>query len=317
MNRAIGLLAAGLCLSAGARAGDLDPSSAPMPTMVTLEELNASSRDPRTSILPDGTSTFVIGAPGSYVLAGNVTMTAAATAIRIEASQVTLDLNGFTLAGAGSGSAGFGVDQASGTSAVVRNGFVRDCGDGGIRLGDGGRVSDVSVETSGGPGISVGSGSRATDCVVVSNSGAGIVADAECVVGGCESRSNGGDGIMAGAGCVVVNNLVRVNEGDGIEAEGGCSIRENQVTTAKEMDTVAIRLLTGFSRVDGNAITSALVGVDASVSTQDLVVRNSFADVDAVDPIALGTLTRAGIVLTGLSGNFTASEPWANFKLDN
>jgi hypothetical protein len=79
------------------------------------------------------------------------------------------------------------------------------------------------------------------------------------------------------------------------------------------MDTAGIRVVGEFSRVDGNQSTTALTGVDASASSQDLVVRNSFADV--TEAIATGTLTRAAVVLRGLSEVFTTSEPWANLEL--
>src|SRR5690606_8297132 len=87
-----------LCLGCIATAGSLNPPpGAPAPTMKTLSEV-----EPRTPIhaasLP-----LTITSPGSYYLAENIRVTAeddvTTAAIIIESGNVTIDLNGFTLAG--------------------------------------------------------------------------------------------------------------------------------------------------------------------------------------------------------------------------
>src|SRR5687767_7720762 len=72
--------------------GNLTPPGAPAPTMKTLDQI-----EPR---IPIGSVPFTINAPGSYYLTGNLN-TATTNAIIIRASDVTLDLRGFTLSGAG------------------------------------------------------------------------------------------------------------------------------------------------------------------------------------------------------------------------
>ncbi len=87
------------------------------PTLATL--------DPRVRI-PGGTAGFTITARGSYVLTGNLTV-ASGNGITISADDVSLDLNGFTIAGtAASPAAGAGVSVGAGRqNVVVRNGIIR------------------------------------------------------------------------------------------------------------------------------------------------------------------------------------------------
>ena len=69
--------------------GALTPPGAPAPTMKSLAQI-----EPRT---PISSAPFTISAPGSYYLTTNVTVSAG-DAITIAANNVTLDLNGFTIA---------------------------------------------------------------------------------------------------------------------------------------------------------------------------------------------------------------------------
>src|SRR5262245_30660355 len=55
------------------------------------------------SILAAGGYPGVIGVPGSYVLTGNLTPPPGANGINVLAPDVTLDLNGFAITGAGGG----------------------------------------------------------------------------------------------------------------------------------------------------------------------------------------------------------------------
>ncbi len=83
----------------GLAQGALTPGSAPAPTMRTLDQVDA--RLPLQADVPGITvkanNGFTITAPGSYVLTADLTV-ASGNAIEILSSNVTLDLNGFTLA---------------------------------------------------------------------------------------------------------------------------------------------------------------------------------------------------------------------------
>jgi hypothetical protein len=69
--------------------GSLTPPGAPAPTMKTLAQV-----EPRT---PISSAPFTISSSGSYYLTTNITV-ATGDAITIAANNVTLDLNGFTIA---------------------------------------------------------------------------------------------------------------------------------------------------------------------------------------------------------------------------
>lgn len=59
--------------------------------------------DGQIDILPNGSKSFKIGNPGSYVLTDNVTMSADVDCISLGADSVTIDLNGHVINGTGSG----------------------------------------------------------------------------------------------------------------------------------------------------------------------------------------------------------------------
>src|SRR4029434_7246959 len=79
--------------------GPLTPPGVPAPTMKTLDQIEA--RTP----LAGGSTPIIVSQPGSYYLTGNVTISTTDHGITIAGvvKNVTIDLNGFTLAGPGSG----------------------------------------------------------------------------------------------------------------------------------------------------------------------------------------------------------------------
>lgn len=83
----------------------------------------------------------VITRPGSYTVANNIDATAGGTAIRIQASDVTLDLAGFTLWGPG-GRQGVGVEIAGASNVTVRNGHLQHFGIGVVATA----ATNVTVE---------------------------------------------------------------------------------------------------------------------------------------------------------------------------
>src|ERR1017187_8813881 len=96
--------------------GSLTPPGAPTPTMKSLDQIEA--RTPISSV------PYTISAPGSYYLTGNLAVSSG-TAITITASQVTLDLNGFTLSSTEATPTGTGILLAGGnTDITIRNGHI-------------------------------------------------------------------------------------------------------------------------------------------------------------------------------------------------
>lgn len=146
---------AGLAVSA--TAGPLDPpSGAIQPTYKTLSEVEARIAVNATNTPGDADSIFKITQPGSYYLTGNVTGIAGAKniAIEISAANVTLDLNGFAVDGAGQSKTGV---LMAGAYGRVLNGSIRNLSSGrgvwvtNIRA----TIEDVRTSETAGPGFEI------------------------------------------------------------------------------------------------------------------------------------------------------------------
>jgi hypothetical protein len=127
----LGGLAAGAFVAGRAKAGPLDPPAGPITsTGKTLTEVEPRTAITATNTPGDADSVFKITQPGSYYLTGNVTGEVGKHGIEIVVSGVTLDLNGFDLAGVpGMGDFdGILITAPSITNTSVRNGSVRDWG---------------------------------------------------------------------------------------------------------------------------------------------------------------------------------------------
>src|SRR5689334_15138430 len=76
------------------------------------------------TVIPGGTftATYVISAPGAYVLGGNRTVTGFVDAIEITAPDVTLDLGGFALDQLSGGKRGVQIVAAE--NVEIRNGSI-------------------------------------------------------------------------------------------------------------------------------------------------------------------------------------------------
>lgn len=179
-----------------------------------------------------------ITAAGSYILTSKLEVGGSAFGINIGASNVSLDLNAFEVAGDDTG--GFsGISLNSGvTSVTVRNGIVRDFGSAGVsgctlncaHL----RFFDLQVLSNANEGISF---SGIDDIVVLNsvasgNGAGGLFLNGDAViVKDCIVENNGtGDGIRVSNEALLVDNVVRNNGGDGIQVAPRSSVIGNIVT---------------------------------------------------------------------------------------
>jgi hypothetical protein len=155
--------------------GPLTPPGPPGPTMLTLNQV-----EPRTPItnLP-----YSITASGSYYVTTNLTGVSGSDGIHVSTSNVTIDLNGFSLIGVPGAFDGIDVQGAGRTNLVVRNGTIIGWPDNGI---------DGSVVT-------------------------------HCRFSGLLVQGNGNDGLLAGAASLVVDNILSGNMGSGIVMFSGAS----------------------------------------------------------------------------------------------
>ena len=268
------------------------------------------AQDPRT---PISSLPYKIISPGSYYLTANLTATGSGAGITIAASNVTLDLYGFTLTGGGSGSvAGINVPAAQ-KNILIQNGIVRGWTNGGINAWNATNsvIQGIRLSNNSAPstffniaGLSVGNGSTVKDCFVAYNSNS--------------------SGISVGSACTVSNCVARANsDGAGIRVMDSCYV----VSNISDSNLTGITMGSG-NRIDSNSCTFNLsAGVlIPSGATNNLVIRNSARGNNPNYNIAAGNrygtifnLTPAGTpAANGDSATSTIStivgfDPWANF----
>lgn len=141
------------------------------------------------TIIPGGTvtTTYVISAPGSYILGGNRIVSAAVNAIEITAPDVTLDLGGFS------------IDQTTGTKYGIN-----------IAATENVDIHDGSIlHTAVGLMAGTGKGLRVTNVRVVGASNAGmIVSAAGAQIDRCRTDDCAKDGIWVGGDGPLVTDCV-------------------------------------------------------------------------------------------------------------
>jgi parallel beta-helix repeat protein len=214
-----------LCPLAVAFAGDLVPPGPPGPTMKTLDEVEA--RIPISSI------PYTISQPGSYYLTKNLGPAAQDTdGITVTASNVTIDLNGYCLIGAGkaAGTTGNGiVSSGSPVNITVGNGTIRDWRICGLTLAGAtsGRIEGLRCLDNGANGMLSGTSFSIEGNICRGNTDDGVQSGARCTIIGNMCEGNGRDGISAGLGCAITNNLAIENSANGIGAMGYSRIVEN------------------------------------------------------------------------------------------
>ncbi len=135
-------------LATRAYGGPLDPPGAPAPTMKTLQQV-----EPRTPISQPASAAgfpIQINAPGSYYFTGNITGVVARDGIVINADNVTLDLNGFTLLNGGLGYDGIVDDgqPVAWRNLTLRNGTISGWGYGVVSGAVSSTYEDLNVSNN-------------------------------------------------------------------------------------------------------------------------------------------------------------------------
>lgn len=224
--------------------GSLTPPGAPAPTMKSLDQVEARTIVNAANTPGDGANTFIISAPGSYYLTGNLTGDPGKHGISIQADDVTLDLNGFALISGGGAFRGVNV-PATQKNLCVRNGTVQGWADGGVRtdlatgtLAEKLRLSDNAgatglalgngsardcVATGNGTGFVVGNGAEIKDCSASANT-TGFSAGDRTMISDCISTVNTGDGFNGTSYLTIMDCTSSRNGGNGIVVQGNCSV---------------------------------------------------------------------------------------------
>jgi hypothetical protein len=192
--------------------------------MKTLEDV-----EPRVAIRNkfNTLTPIVISQQGSYYLAEDILAFPGAHGIEITASNVTLDLNGFTVYGNTEVGSLDGIHvTASKENITIMNGTVRDFFNDGVdSQTDYSRMSNLVVLNNLQDGIKVtGTSAIIRDCIARSNGADGISAGASATLIGNAVGDNGGTGILA-TSAVVAHCTARGNTGDGIWVNNGSVVR--------------------------------------------------------------------------------------------
>jgi len=271
-------------LSTAFAQGSLTPPGAPGRTMKSLDQI-----EPRT---PISSLPFTITNAGSYYLTTNL-FGSSGDGITVTANNVTLDLNGFVLAGSSTPGGNVAQGQPSPksqalgslnginatvgvTNLVVRNGSLRGWGQSGVNANhcDGCVFERLRITGSGSWALIAGYRSTVRDCTAINNPGGGISSDYHSLVSGCLSAENGGDGFWSGAAtlrdCVALNNA-----GDGIAAED-----VSVLTACTSRDNDGVGIITGAGCVVNSCTSTANsqsgIWVGENCVVKDCSVRSCF-----------------------------------------
>ena len=185
---------------------------------------------------------ITISEPGSYRLTSNLVVKEAIAVIEITASDVTIDLAGFsivgpnvcagtpvecTIQGGGIGIKAVADAGPSPENVRVMNGTVRGMGGHGIRMmGAGTVVERVHAVSNGGPGIVVGQGSIIDSVAMFNGSGAAVVG---LIVRGTVA-SNNSFGIFIRPGGVATGNTAIGNAATGLSVQCPAVVVGNSTT---------------------------------------------------------------------------------------
>lgn len=301
-NRTPHALACVIAVSAAslAIAGPLTPPpGAPSPTAKPLSDV-----EPRIAINSDNTpgnsdSVFRITQSGSYYLTDNISNVGFGRAgIVVDVDNVTIDLNGFTIAGTDSETE-LAIDGLGRSGLTVRNGFIETWGDQGIASSTTLTVQDVHFDDVDDTVINASSGLRVVGCSF-RFSGPIVPPDGSLIIG-CRFRDQA-DAIQSpdAEGVMVIDTVIdgqnTTDTGAVISLGAGAVL--SRVVVAEEGQTAAF--LGASSLVDRCVFTGQLSG--GGTRTGLVVGTNSIVTNTVVqDYGGLGISAGSGVRIEGNS----------------
>lgn len=191
-------------------AGPLNPPAGPVaPTYKTLAEVAPRTAISAANTPGDATSLFIISQPGSYYLTGNITGVSGKCGVSVRASHVSIDLNGFALAGVPGATSGV-VCPAAQTQVEVRNGAARNWPDSGVHtnLVRGGRLHGLRLAGNF-IGARAGIAFEVSDCAATDNTAYAFLGGENTLFRACTVNGNDvGAGFDTASGCSFLDCVV-------------------------------------------------------------------------------------------------------------
>lgn len=310
-----GVLGLAFAVGGPATAGPLAPPAGP------VSNTNAGIEFTQAKTVIDSLP-FTIAAPGSYIISEDLT---GASGIDVIVGDVSIDLNGFTLRGNGTGTDA-GIEVAAGLSnIVIQRGTIELWGGDGISAGaaSSGVISQMTIAENGGDGVSVGDEWAIVDCTVRDNTGRGIGGGNNGIVEGSLIEGNQAEGMevgdgwniegstaadniacgfRAGRGTTIVNSTARGNTGAGFGLDINSAISQS----------VADDNSTGFELGSGSMAHQCTArgggqGFDALNGGVQIISCSAF-DVDGPGMIVAGSVVRDALVVGGSGEGIRASD---------
>jgi len=288
--------------------------------MKTLSEIEGRTAINQLNTPGDATSKYVIDEPGSYYLTQNelvTTISGTINAIKVDASDVTIDLNGFRLVGVQGTECGVLTAQSA-ERLVVKNGIITDfmIGIDASIMSGGLEVRGVRVRDCGGRGVFASKHATIDRCVIDHNGSDGVL-----MLSGSVSRSritdNGGSGLSGGA-FIVRDNIIHSNAFHGIEASTDALITDNLLyNNGTSGEGAGIRLLSLSNQVEDNHCVGNFIGINSS-ETENFVVRNSAGGNlhNYSSPACFGCSIGFGLIINDLTSRTDAEQACSNYEHD-
>jgi len=254
-----------------------------------------------------------ISQSGTYDLVGDLTIADQITsAIVVQASNVTINMNGFRIIGpvtcsgtpvvctpATSGSGNIGIDgwTYSPTNLVVKNGSVTGMGTGILASYDG-RVEHIQAIQNGYAGMRARTGTAVTDSTGTYNGSIGI--EGRLMIG-CVASHNGqfgfaGGGLSGGGGSLIKDSMAISNDGYGVYLGSGTNVVGTTITNNG----------TGIFSAGSNQILDSMISSNTFAGLQssqgvESVARSTFIGNNSAGQQWTGNIIQTAANLCGTS----------------